>query len=299
LAQRTGHRDGRYDLLDVLDVGDVVYHWDANQHRFVGRSFVAAPATINEDGERYVELEGFAPIRAHVGLEELGAHRADIDAIRDQLQQRHRRQPLYLPFQFRQDGQLWMLSNYFGKLPSAMVRLLFGESELALEDTLPPESSEGADEPARNERGVKRSFLRPFKRKADEDYLASIQGGVRRHGRSHETLVNDFSKWLADQGWQVGCNAAIDIGIADPPIIIEAKAVDRWSTSIRQAVGQLYEYRYFKVADPDADLIFLASKPIPDHWLRYLEHDRQIGAAWRSGETFGLSSRAARLLRAL
>lgn len=276
----------------------MVYHWDANQHRFVGRSLVAAAVTIDETGERYVELEGFAPIRAHVGLEQLGAHRAEIDAIRDQLQQQHRRQRLYLPFQFRKDGQLWMLSNYFGKLPGAMVLLLFGDSELALEGTLPPEPSEGSDEPVLNERGVKRSFLRPFKRKADEDYLTSIQGGVRRHGRSHETLVNDFSKWLADQGWEVGCNAAIDIGIADPPIIIEAKAVDRWSTSIRQAVGQLYEYRYFKVVDPEAALIFLASKPIPEHWLRYLEQDRQIGAAWRSGETFALSSRAGRLLRA-
>jgi hypothetical protein len=40
-VQRTGKRDGRYDLLDTLQVGDVVYHWDANQHRFVGRSLVA------------------------------------------------------------------------------------------------------------------------------------------------------------------------------------------------------------------------------------------------------------------
>lgn len=246
VAQRTGRRDGRYDLLDALKVGHVVYHWDANQHRFVGRSMVAAVATIDETGDRYVELEGFAPIRAYVGLEQLAAHRAEVDAIRDQLQQQHPRQPLYLPFQFREDGQLWMLSNYFGKLPGAMVRLLFGESEMALEETLPPEPSEGADEPAPNERGVKRSFLRPFKRKADQDYLTNVQGGVRRHGRSHETLVNDFSEWLTNQGWEVGCNAAIDIGIADPPILIEAKAVDRWSTSIRQAVGQLYEYRYFK-----------------------------------------------------
>jgi hypothetical protein len=119
---------------------------------------------------------------------------------------------------------------------------------------------------------------------------------VRRHGRDHETLVNDFARWLTDLGWEVGCNAAIDIGIEEPPIIIEAKNVGTWSISIRQAVGQLYEYRYFKVADPAANLIFLASKPVPDHWLRFLEQDRQIGVAWRSGGTFQLSSRAARLL---
>jgi hypothetical protein len=120
---------------------------------------------------------------------------------------------------------------------------------------------------------------------------------VRRHGRDHETLVNDFARWLTTIGWDVGCNAAIDIGIENPPIIIEAKIVGRWSTSIRQAVGQLYEYRYFKVADPAADLIFLASKAVPDHWLRYLEQDRQISVAWRSGGTFELSSRATRLLQ--
>ena len=52
----------------ALEVGDVVYHWDANQHRFVGRSLVAAAVTIDETGERYVELEGFAPIRAHASI---------------------------------------------------------------------------------------------------------------------------------------------------------------------------------------------------------------------------------------
>jgi hypothetical protein len=213
LAQRTGRRDGRYDLLDLLDVGDVVYHWDANQHRFVGRSLVAAPATINEAGDRYIELEGFVPIRVHVGLEQLEADGPEIDAIRASLKQQHPGQPLYLPFQFRQDGRRWMLSNYFAKLPATMVRLLFGESELALEGTLPPEPDEGSDQPTKNERGVRRSFLRPFKEKADEDYNSFVQGGVRRHGRKHETLVNDFSRWMTDLGWDVGCNAAIDIGI--------------------------------------------------------------------------------------
>src|SRR5205814_393065 len=130
------------------------------------------------------------------------------------------------------------------------------------------------------------------------DYLARVQGGIRRRGRRHETLVNDFATWLGARGFTVGRNAAVDLGLANPPVVIEAKVVVTWPEAIRAAVGQLYEYRYFSVADPHSALLFLASSAVPATWLRYLEEDRAIGAAWRDGDWFALSPLAMQTLDA-
>jgi hypothetical protein len=77
-------------------------------------------------------------------------------------------------------------------------------------------------------------------------------------------------------------------------VIIEAKVVlpGAWANSIRQAVGQLYEYRYFQVVPPDSALVFLASVEVPAKWIDYLDADRGIGVAWRTKDSFELSARA-------
>ena len=135
-------------------------------------------------------------------------------------------------------------------------------------------------------------FLSPFKPRADADYLTNVAGGPFRRSRAHETLVNDFARWLSDRGLNAASNAAIDLGVIQPPVIIEAKIVrsGRWATAIREAVGQLYEYRYFQVVSPESALIFLASAEIPGTWLSYLHHDRQIGAAWPTAFGFQLTA---------
>ncbi len=114
--------------------------------------------------------------------------------------------------------------------------------------------------------------------------------------RSHETLVTAFADWLEDHNLIPAYNQAVDLGIEDPPVLIEVKAIRKWSTSIREAVGQLYEYRYFEVGPKNPNLIFLASEPVPQKWIKYLETDREIGVAWRSDEGFDLSRLARRHL---
>jgi len=142
-----------------------------------------------------------------------------------------------------------------------------------------------------------RSGLAPFKPKADTDYVVGILGGRRRHTRRHEKLVNDCAAWLETQGLEPGRNAAVDLGVDDPSVVIEAKMIGTsWAPAIRAAVGQLYEYRHFKVADREAGLVFLASKPLPSPWLAYLERDRGIGSMWPNGKRFHLSRRATEFL---
>jgi len=81
-----------------------------------------------------------------------------------------------------------------------------------------------------------------------------------------------------------------------PPVVIEAEYVVSWPRSVREAVGQLYEYRYFQVVRPDAKLVFLASKPVPRKWRRYLEQDRQIAVVWKEDNTFVVTDAASSTL---
>jgi len=195
------------------------------------------------------------------------------------------------------------MSNYFAKLPKVCADLLFDETGLGEGSVLPdpedheevPPASEPAAPPSRF------GFLSPFRAKQDSWYVTNVAGGVQRRSRKHETLVNRFADWLTAKGITgLGRNAAIDLGLTSPSVIIEAKTVasspSGWSTAIRAAVGQLYEYRYFQVVDPMSQLMVLVPEVMPEKWLTYLENDRGIGAAWATGQGFELSSLAAQIL---
>jgi hypothetical protein len=290
----SGRANPWYDLVLATRPGDMVYHWNAREHRFVGRSIVDGVSRIDDIGDRVVPLKGFEVIRTPVSLEDLRAQSASLLAVRDRLMVEHRGVPLYLPFQYRTDG-IRMMSNYFAKLPAAVVSTLFGHSGTADDGLPPPDPVEGGDgQPSIDFSG---SFMSPFKPKADTNYVVNIQGGPRRHGRKHETLVNRFAEWLTDRGLRPGKNAAVDIGLENPPVVIEAKILGiRPAGAIRQAVGQLYEYRYFKVSDPDSDLLLLVDRSLEDSWLRYLEIDRGIGVVWPEPKGWHLSKLAMRIL---
>lgn len=297
---KAGHRNGWWELVDEVKTDDCIYHWNAEQARFVGRSFAAGARRVDsETGERVVPLRDFLSLTVDIGLEQYRALTPELTAIRDALDQQYPGLKLFLPFQFRGDG-LHLMSNYFTKLPHAMQQKLFGTDGLGESDLPnPPEEDGPPILPDRDHDGRPGGFLRPFKPRADTEYVTHVLGGSFRRGRTHETLVNDFAEWLAVRGLLVASNAAIDPGLEQPPVIIEAKVVrsGRWATAIREAIGQLYEYRYFQVVAPLSSLLFLASAEIPKKWLDYLDEDRQIGAAWWSSGEFQLSDRASRALR--
>jgi hypothetical protein len=296
-----GRRDGWWELVDDVRAGDCIYHWNADQGRFIGRSFAAAPRHVDAGtGDRIVRLRDFLPLVVDVGLQQVRGLAPQLGVVREAIAEQCPGATLYLPFQFRSDG-LRLMSNYFAKLPQAMEQILFGSDGLA-ETGLPAPPAEDPDDPEsegnETRRGRPGGFLSPFKPRADTDYVSNVAGGPFRRGRKHETLVNDFARWLGDRGLKAASNAAIDLGLVQPPVIIEAKIVRgaRWATAIREAVGQLYEYRYFQVVPPGSELLFLASAEIPHKWLDYLSRDRQIGAAWRTPDGFQMTARAAAAL---
>ena len=292
-----GNHNGWWDLVDEVKAGDSIYHWNADQARFVGCSVATGVRGVDEGtGERIVELNDFIPLTVDIGLPQLRAMAQDLKDVRDAIARQHTNSTLYLPFQFRRDG-LRLMSNYFTKLPYAMHQQLFGADGLGEDDLPDPPEEEGAPLSADSDvHGRPGGFLRPFKVRADTDYISRLSGGSFKRGRTHETLVNNFAAWLEARGLLAASNAAIDLGLQQPPVIIEAKVIrsDGWAAAIREAIGQLYEYRYFQIVDPQSSLIFLASREIPERWLRYLDDDRQIGAVWPTGGGFKLTRRARR-----
>jgi hypothetical protein len=218
-----------------------------------------------------------------------------IEAEHKSLEAAYPMRSLYLPFQYRQDG-LRMMSNYFAKMPKGVVGLLFGTTGLA--DHLLGDV-DSSDAPAQGQLPqAKPSFLQPFKPKADADYIVKIAPRSEKRTRKHETLVNGFVKWAVDQGLATKRNQAIDIAIGPKPLVIEAKIVPpvKFANVLREAVGQLYEYRYFSVVGPKSPLAILSSRSLDAKWVKYLEEDRGIGVIWPDAGGFALSRLAKKAL---
>lgn len=288
-----GRSDPRWNLVLSLTPGQVIFHYDADESRFVGFSTVAAAARVVGDKYR-APLSGFTAIEQVTGLDRLREVAGDLFSIRDELLDRHGA-PLFLPFQFTRDRtQFRMLSNYFAKISFSSLEAVFGREALANWglDGEPTPRSPLATKPSVG------GFLKPFRPKADTEYLSITRASVNPRTRHHETLVNDCAKWLASEGFRVGRNAAVDLAILDPLTLIEAKTVIDWTRAVRDGVSQLYEYRYFRVASPAANLVLLTDEAPPPRWLKYLEKDRRIGAMWRHAKGFELSKLAARQLDA-
>lgn len=273
LEKASGSRDPWYDLVGTARVGDVILHWDVREGRLVGASRVKAkPQKLLAESKWWVDLEGFQPFADPVDRAELMSHADAFYDLRDELAAKYD-PPLGLPFQFTTDrSKFRFMSNYFAKMPAAGVDILMGKGQgrRAVDDL----AAGSSDLEAANGKVPSPAFLNPFKAKADTEYLTKIVAKAQLRSRSHETLVNNCAQWLITEGFDPARNAAIDLGLIDGSLIIEAKIVKTWPNAIRQAVGQLYEYRYFKVAKPKAKLIFLSDQPVPDEWVTYLEKDR-------------------------
>jgi hypothetical protein len=292
LKNTEGRSNPWYDLVAEVGKGDVIYHWHAKERRFLGRS-VAAANPIVDSGERAVELKGFTALATVVDRSYVLSKWKRIEQLHHELEKAWPGKTLYMPFQFRADG-LRMMSNYFTKFPSALVPILFGATGIADQELASPTGAAEAVSKGPSMPDAKPAFLQPFKPKADAEYVAHIAPRVEKRTRRHETLVNDFVEWAEARSIQVRRNQAIDIALGDPPVVVEAKMLPEHTHSgpIREAIGQLYEYRYFRIVSPKAKLILLVSRPLPSNWVKYLEEDRGIGVAWPHDGGFRLSRMA-------
>ncbi|MBT2443189.1 DUF3578 domain-containing protein [Streptomyces sp. ISL-36] len=145
--------------------------------------------------------------------------------------------------------------------------------------------------------------LAGFHPKNSSEYVAQITARQQVKQRNHEKLIEDFGHYVAQRGYspitrgqhpkdlvlrRSGAEAEMDA-----EWLIEAKVVRSGNPTkaVREAVGQLYEYRHFlyeRQCEPF--LIGLFSEEI-GVYAPYLE-ERGIASIWREGARWGGSSMA-------
>src|SRR5262249_50812667 len=112
-----------------------------------------------------------------------------------------------------------------------------------------------------------------FKPKSEEDYVAIIKASVQRRSRSHERLVRLAGEFFVARGEKGITPHPLDLVMTKPAsVIFEAKPVSRFGPlfAIRQAIGQLFEYRRFIGPRQAMVCILLDAKP-EDHLVDYVE----------------------------
>jgi hypothetical protein len=122
--------------------------------------------------------------------------------------------------------------------------------------------------------------------KSEGDYLAVITPSLQRRSRDHEKLVRYAAEYLLRCGTTVITQHPIDLLMTRPrKVIFEAKLTRKCNPllAIREAVGQLWEYRYF-VGPSDALLCVLLDKDPGAPLVNYVEQHLGISVVWFSDE---------------
>lgn len=179
------------------------------------------------------------------------------------------------------------IGHWSDGLPTLSARLHFHEDRLRIFfRRLRPEDSREQDR--READDPTRSALIPFSEKCENAYLVDLDAVVQERSKEHESLVNRFAEYLRLLGYNPVYSKAIDLALQNPPLIVEAKAIRSggWIKCVREAVAQLHEYRHFNVSLRNANLLFLASAPVPAHWMEYLKTYHRIRSAWPLQDVF-------------
>ncbi|MFE5615850.1 MrcB family domain-containing protein [Streptomyces sp. NPDC056524] len=145
--------------------------------------------------------------------------------------------------------------------------------------------------------------LAGFQPKDSSDYVAEIKARQQVKKRNHEKLIKDFGDYIRERGYdpfteqQHPRDLVLRRQGADreksEEWLVEAKAVRNGNptNAVREAVGQLYEYRHFLyLKRPAPFLIGLFSEEI-GVYAPYLE-EQGIASIWRDGARWGGSSKA-------
>ena len=127
-----------------------------------------------------------------------------------------------------------------------------------------------------------RGHSKEFRPKSADEYAAMIRGGVQVRSRHHERLVKEVGELLQQAGAVVSTPHPIDLLMTSPHMVIfEAKIVGGRdpALAVREAVGQLLEYRYF-LGPRDAELCIVLDEEPPALLISYVEDELRMWIAW-------------------
>ena len=283
-----------YGLIREIWPGDIVFHYSTNDRCFQGASVAGGPleermvvwephGTVGRSKKAardarpgwWLPVYGYTESPAPLSLAALQAPNEDA-WIRDWLKEKGRAKA---PIQ-AYPGALRGGQGYLFKMPREWVERFSPLRDLAdglesqqdaltaLAEVLPPREAQ--------------PLSAGFKPKDASDYEAVIRGGTQRRSRRHEALVRSAGEFLEARGGIVSTPHPIDLLVeAATPVIIEAKTTRNRPVGfeVRDAIGQLLEYRHF-IGPRDAELcILLDQEPSPD-LIAFIEETLRIGLAW-------------------
>ena len=111
-----------------------------------------------------------------------------------------------------------------------------------------------------------------FEPRTREEYVASFTNNTYTVSPLHEALINDFAQYVRARNWEP-INKKIqnrDLILQDKSgyeILIEAKSVGKsQEVVVRQAIGQLFSYRYVYYGGRDIPLVALFNREINEIW---------------------------------
>ncbi|MFE2162442.1 MrcB family domain-containing protein [Streptomyces lydicus] len=133
--------------------------------------------------------------------------------------------------------------------------------------------------------------LEGFRPKTSDDYYVQIAAREQRKKRVHEGLLKRFGPYILNRGFTPITERVhprdLVLQAENQEWLVEAKAVKKGNATqaVREAVGQLLEYRYFwyvQKGAPQPFLLGLFSEDI-GVYAGYLEN-HGIGAIWRTSD---------------
>lgn len=311
-TDESGHKYWSYSLIGQVVPGDVVFHYSTRDKAFSGASVAGGPmeqrpivwsphgivgrAKKSARAERpgyWRPLYGYRSATPNLPLSKIEKS-GEAAWIRNWTEAHGKAGPLRIPFQLRKDG-LRAGQGYLFKMPADFVerwselRNLADELDGCAEELSGRVLVEAHNGPAPNPL---------FQPKNEADYTAIISATVQHRTRTHEKLVRLAGEWLKARGFTVATPHPKDLEIISPvSVIIEAKVVGQRDPlfAAREALGQLYAYRYFIGPHTAALAVLLDSEPAPV-LLRFIEDHLQVAVLWLLETTLSGGSLAKKLL---
>jgi hypothetical protein len=132
-----------------------------------------------------------------------------------------------------------------------------------------------------------------FKPKSSGDYVAHVEGGTFTRTRRHEALIAEYGEWARTQGF----SALTEVHPRDLVLrrdstewLIEGEVLRRGNAAhaVREAIGQLFEYRRFEYTGQGKEapeLVGLFSEPIGNAYVELLD-ELGVHSVWRDGATW-------------
>jgi hypothetical protein len=138
-----------------------------------------------------------------------------------------------------------------------------------------------------------------FKPKDSGDYIAHVRAGTFRRTRRHEALIADYGAWVRSEGFAASTAVHprdLVLRRGSSEWLVEGEVLRRGNAAhaVREAIGQLFEYRRFEYVDLGRRvpaLVGLFSEPIGDAYVALLE-ELGIQSVWREGANWAGSTAA-------